>query len=89
MKAFQILLSVFIAGMLLAPPFIKKLYSLYGGEGFVVLAFPCNDFGNQEPGSNSEIASFCKTEYGISFPLMARIAIKGEDRHPLYKWLTE
>jgi glutathione peroxidase len=68
---------------------LENLYRTYGGEDFVILAFPSNDFGNQEPGSNKEIASFCSTEYEISFPVMAKIVIKGEDKHPLYKWLTE
>ena len=68
---------------------LERLYRKYGGEYFVILAFPSNDFGKQEPGSNEEIASFCSTKYDISFPVMAKISVKGEGKHPLYKWLTE
>jgi glutathione peroxidase len=68
---------------------LESLYLKYGGDKFVILAFPSNDFGSQEPGSNEEIAAFCSTEYEISFPVMAKIVIKGEEKHPLYKWLTE
>ena len=68
---------------------LESLYLKYGGEDFVILAFPSNDFGSQEPGSNKEIATFCTTEYKISFPVMAKIIIKGDEKHPLYNWLTE
>ena len=79
------------SGCTLTPQYegLERLYRKYGGEGFVILAFPCNDFGKQEPGSNQEIADFCYTRYQVSFPVMARIQIKGEKMHPLYKWLTE
>jgi len=68
---------------------LQNLYLKYGGDDFVILAFPSNDFGKQEPGSNKEIAAFCTNEYEISFPVMAKIKIKGDEKHPLYKWLTE
>jgi glutathione peroxidase len=91
LKGKKVLVVNTASGCALTPQYekLEKLYSLYGGEDFVILAFPSNDFGNQEPGSNSEIAGFCKTEYEISFPVMAKVAIKGENKHPLYKWLTE
>lgn len=68
---------------------LERLYRKYGGDDFIILAFPCNDFGSQEPGSNREIATFCSTKYEITFPVMAKISVKGEEKHPLYKWLTE
>ena len=67
---------------------LQKLYSEYSANGFVIVGFPANNFLNQEPGSNEEIASFCQTNYGVTFPMMAKISVKGEDIHPLYKWLT-
>lgn len=68
---------------------LEKLYQKYGGEDFIILGFPSNDFGGQEPGTNEEIATFCNTRYEVSFPMMSKIKVKGEDKHPLYKWLTE
>ena len=68
---------------------LEKLYRSYGGEKFTILAFPSNDFGQQEQGRNSEIARFCSDTYGITFPLMAKIQVKGEGMHPLYQWLTK
>jgi len=68
---------------------LQTLYEKYGGENFTVIGFPANNFMNQEPGSNSEIETFCKEEYGVTFPMMAKISVKGEDIHPLYEWLTE
>lgn len=68
---------------------LEKLYEAYGGEDFTILAFPTNDFGNQEPGSNEEIAEFCSSKYHITFPVMAKITVKGDDMHPLYRWLTQ
>ncbi len=68
---------------------LERLYRRFGGEDFVILAFPCNDFGKQEPGTNKEIAAFCIDRYGVTFPVMAKIHVKGEEMHPLYKWLTE
>ena len=68
---------------------LEALYKKYGGDGFVIIGFPSNDFAGQEPGTNEEIAAFCKTNYGVTFPMMSKITVKGEDIHPLYKWLTE
>lgn len=67
---------------------LQKLYEKYGGESFVIIGFPANNFMNQEPGSNEEIAAFCEANYGVTFPMMSKISVKGEDIHPLYKWLT-
>jgi glutathione peroxidase len=68
---------------------LEELYQQFGGENFVILAFPCNDFAGHEPGSNEEIASFCSTNYAITFPVMAKISVKGDTIHPLYNWLTK
>jgi glutathione peroxidase len=68
---------------------LQELYELYGGENFTIIGFPSNDFGGQEPGSNAEIAGFCQKNYGVTFPMMDKIAIKGDDAHPLYRWLTQ
>ncbi|MEP4077849.1 glutathione peroxidase [Haloferula sp.] len=67
---------------------LEKLYKKYKSKDFEILAFPCNDFGKQEPGNAEEIQKFCKTKYAISFPLMAKIHVKGEKQHPLYTALT-
>jgi glutathione peroxidase len=67
---------------------LEKLYKQYGGEKFVIIGFPANNFMKQEPGSNDEIREFCTANYGVTFPMMAKISVKGDDIHPLYKWLT-
>jgi glutathione peroxidase len=67
---------------------LQKLYAEFGGEEFVILGFPANNFLKQEPGTNEEIAAFCEANYGVSFPMMAKNSVKGEDQHPLYRWLT-
>jgi glutathione peroxidase len=67
---------------------LQKLHETYGGRGLVVLGFPCNQFGAQDPGSNDEIGRFCETNYGVSFPMMAKIDVNGATAHPLYQWLT-
>ena len=67
---------------------LEELHKTYGGRGLVVLGFPCNQFGSQDPGSNDEIASFCQVNYGVSFPMMEKIDVNGADAHPLYRWLT-
>ncbi len=67
---------------------LQKLYELYGGKDFTIIGFPSNDFMNQEPGTNEEIASFCKVNYGVTFPMMEKISVKGKEMHPLYQWLT-
>jgi len=63
---------------------LEGLEQEFGGSGFHVLGFPCNQFGGQEPGTNAEIAQFCETNYGVSFPLFDKIDVNGEGRHPLY-----
>ena len=66
---------------------LEKLYARFKDAGLVVLGFPANDFGAQEPGSNEEIQSFCKSSFGVDFPLFAKIAVTGPDTHPLYQAL--
>ncbi|KUR77967.1 glutathione peroxidase [Novosphingobium sp. Fuku2-ISO-50] len=66
---------------------LEALWRDYGDKGFEVLAFPCNQFGHQEPGSADEIESFCKVNFGVSFPLFAKIDVNGDDATPLYQWL--
>jgi glutathione peroxidase len=68
---------------------LEKLWEQYRDQGLVVLGFPSNEFGSQDPGSNDEIASFCQVNYGVSFPMMAKIEVNGGGAHPLYKWLTK
>ena len=67
---------------------LEKLHERYGGRGLVVLGFPCNQFGQQDPGSNDEIASFCQVNYGVTFPMMQKVDVNGPEAHPLYRWLT-
>ncbi|MGB6221728.1 glutathione peroxidase [Haloferula sp.] len=67
---------------------LESLYQKYKSKDFVVIAFPCNDFNGQEPGTAKEIQKFCKTKFDVSFPLMAKIHVKGESQHPLYTALT-
>ncbi|MCX7285603.1 MAG: glutathione peroxidase [Novosphingobium sp.] len=68
---------------------LEKLHQSYGERGFEVLAFPCNQFGAQEPGTADEIESFCKVNFGLSFPLMAKIEVNGDNADPLYDWLKK
>lgn len=68
---------------------LETLYKAYADKGLVILGFPANNFNGQEPGTNKEIAAFCSLEYGVSFPMMSKISVKGEDQAPLYKWLTK
>ncbi|MBD3165776.1 redoxin domain-containing protein [bacterium] len=68
---------------------LQELYETYGDDGLVVIGFPANNFMGQEPGTNEEIQQFCKTEYSVTFPMMAKISVKGDDQHPLYTYLTE
>lgn len=68
---------------------LQMLYQKYGGDDFTIIGFPANNFANQEPGSNTEIASFCQKNYGVTFPVMSKISVKGDDIHPLYQWLTQ
>jgi len=68
-------------------PGLEELYRQYKDRGVVVLGFPCNQFGGQEPGSSADIAEFCELNYGVSFPIFAKIDVNGADAHPLYKFL--
>jgi len=68
---------------------LEAMYEQYHNKGFEILAFPANNFGQQEPGTNAEIKGFCLTKYSISFPLFSKISVKGSDKHPLYQYLTE
>ena len=68
---------------------LEKMYETYQEKGFEILAFPANNFGQQEPGTNQEIKSFCFTKYSLTFPLFSKISVKGDDKHPLYRYLTE
>ncbi len=68
---------------------LQKLYDAYKDQGFEVLGFPCNQFNNQDPGSNEEIASFCEQNYGVSFPMFSKVEVKGDNAHPLFVHLTQ
>jgi glutathione peroxidase len=68
---------------------LEELHKKYGSRGLVVLGFPCNQFGAQDPGNNDEIAQFCQVNYGVSFPMMAKIDVNGATADPLYQWLTK
>lgn len=68
---------------------LEAMYEQYRDKGFEILAFPANNFGQQEPGTNAEIKGFCLTKYSVSFPLFSKISVKGSDKHPLYQYLTE
>jgi len=67
---------------------LQTLFDTYGGEKFVIVGFPANNFLNQEPGSDEDISEFCEKNYGVTFPMMSKISVKGRDIHPLYQWLT-
>ena len=68
---------------------LEKLYQTYKDRGFVILGFPANNFLGQEPGTDFEIKSFCTLKYGVTFPIFAKISVKGKDKHPLYRFLTD
>lgn len=68
---------------------LQALYEQYADQGFVVLGFPCNQFGQQEPGHSGQIQSFCETNFGVSFPLFEKIDVNGSNAHPLYQYLTK
>ena len=68
---------------------LEALHKEYGARGLVVLGFPCNQFASQDPKSNDEIASFCQMNYGVTFPMMAKIDVQGASAHPLYVWLKQ
>lgn len=87
----QVLLLVNVASACgLTPQYasLEKLYNRYKDRGFVALGFPANDFLEQEPGTDAEIAQFCETNYAVSFPMFSKIAVTGENQHPLYRELT-
>lgn len=67
---------------------LQELYDKYKDDNFVIIGFPSNDFGNQEPGTNKEIMEFCTSNYGVTFPIMSKIKVKKDGQDPLYKWLT-
>jgi len=67
---------------------LEKIYEKYKDKGFVILGFPANNFGGQEPGAEKEIKEFCTLKYHVSFPMFSKISVKGEDQHPLYSFLT-
>ena len=66
---------------------LEQLHREYGDRGLAVLGFPCNQFGNQDPGSDEEIGAFCQKNYGVSFPMFSKVDVNGEDAHPLFQWL--
>ena len=67
---------------------LETLWTSYRDNGLVVMGFPSNEFGGQDPGSDGEIASFCQINYGVSFPMMSKVQVNGSQAHPLWKWLT-
>jgi len=68
---------------------LQKLYNKYNKDGLEIIVFPCNDFAKREPGSNKEIAEFCKRKYKVTFPIMSKIHVKGDNIHPVYQYLTQ
>ena len=68
---------------------LQALYAKYKDQGFVIAGFPANNFGSQEPGSNAEIGAFCKSKFGVTFPMYSKISVAGKDKAPLYQFLTD
>lgn len=68
---------------------LERLYNEFKDQNFVIVGFPANNFMGQEPGSNENIAAFCQKNYGVSFPMMSKISVKGKDMHPIYQFLTQ
>ena len=68
---------------------LEELYRSYHDRGLEILGFPCNQFGAQEPGTGKEIATFCETQFGVSFPMFAKVDVNGDHAHPLFKWLRK
>ena len=66
---------------------LQELHDSYADQGFTVLGFPCNQFGDQEPGDEAEIGAFCERNYGVTFPMFAKVDVNGDDAHPLFEWL--
>ena len=67
---------------------LEELYKKYGGDKFIIIGFPANNFLSQEPGTNQQIQEFCTVNYSVSFPMMSKISVKGKDQDPVYHWLT-
>lgn len=68
---------------------LEALHKEFSAQGLVVIGFPCNDFGRQEPGTSEEIGAFCERNYGVSFPMMEKVSVKGDAQHPVYQWLCQ
>ncbi len=68
---------------------LEQLFQSYRDRGLVILGFPCNQFGNQEPGDSDEIGEFCQRNYGVSFPMFEKVDVNGDDAHPLFDWLRQ
>jgi glutathione peroxidase len=68
---------------------LERLWHEYGDDGLVVLGFPCNQFGNQDPGSDEQIGEFCQANYGVTFPMFSKVDVNGDEAHPLFEWLRE
>ena len=68
---------------------LESIYEKYKDRGFVIIGIPANNFGSQEPGTNAEIKTFCKTKYSVTFPMMSKVSVKGDDMTPLYQFLTD
>jgi glutathione peroxidase len=68
---------------------LESIYEKYKDRGFVIIGIPANNFGSQEPGTNAEIKTFCKTKYSVTFPMMSKVSVKGDDTTPLYQFLTD
>lgn len=68
---------------------LQELYTTYKDRGFIILGFPSNDFGGQEPGTEKEIAAFCQKNFGVTFPMMSKVSTKGKDQHAVYHWLAD
>jgi glutathione peroxidase len=86
----QVVLVVNTASQCGFTPQYKGLQSLqeqYGEDGFTVIGFPCDQFGHQEPGEDAEIGAFCEKNFGVTFPLMSKVEVNGDDAHPVYQWL--
>jgi len=68
---------------------LQAIHDQYGSDDFIIIGFPANNFLSQEPGSDEEINTFCKKNYGVTFQMMSKISVKGKDQHPIYQWLTK
>ena len=68
---------------------LQELFTQYQDQGFTVLGFPCDQFGNQEPGDSAEIGAFCEKNYGVTFPMMSKVEVNGDNAHPVYQWLRQ